>query len=123
MYRRDTPQSGCKFKTLSYNPVMASPYYTELLQQDTQTFCTSLQVLLSVYKSFNRPHLDYASVVWSPNLNGEVESLENVQTFALQVCLKSCSSIALCKVVNVAHVHKWLTSFGSSACTVTSPMQ
>ena len=45
-------------------------------------FYLHINSLLRQYKSF---HL--TSTVW--NLMGEIESLENVQKFALQVCLKS----------------------------------
>ena len=45
--------------------------------------------LLKLYKSFIRPHLEYCSVVWSPYLLGDIESLEKVQRFALRVCLKN----------------------------------
>jgi len=34
------------------------------------------------------PHLDQAFIVWSPYIKGEMESLENVQEFALRVRLK-----------------------------------
>ena len=45
--------------------------------------------LLQLYKSFIRPHLEYCSIVWSPYLLGDIESLEKVQRFALRVCLKN----------------------------------
>ena len=47
--------------------------------------------LLKLYCSFIRPHLEYAAIVWNP-LKGDIESLENVQTFALRVCMKSWNS-------------------------------
>ena len=50
---------------------------------------TSLPCLLRLYKSFIRPHLEYASVVWNPYYRGEIAALESVQKFALRVCLKS----------------------------------
>ena len=55
-----------------------------------------------------RPPLDYASIVWNPHLKGEIESLENVQKFALQVCLKSWDSEynALLRVANLPPLHK-----------------
>ena len=49
---------------------------------DTMLFGTSVVAGLHG-TSFIRPHLDYASIVWNPHLKGEVESLENVQKFAL----------------------------------------
>ena len=48
---------------------------------------TNSRSLLRLYKSFIRPHLDYASIVWNPHFKGEIESLENVQKFALWVYL------------------------------------
>ena len=45
--------------------------------------CTNSPSLLRPYKSFIRPLLDYASIVWNPHLKGEIESFENVQKFAL----------------------------------------
>ena len=58
--------------------------------------------------SFIRPHLDYTSIVWNPHLKGEVESLENVQKFALWVCLKSWDSEynELLRVANLPPLHK-----------------
>jgi len=41
------------------------------------------QSILRLYKIFIRPHLDYAFIVWNPHLKGEIESVENVQKFAL----------------------------------------
>ena len=49
---------------------------------DTMLFGTSVVARLH-RTSFIRPHLDYASIVWNPHLKGEIESLENVQKFAL----------------------------------------
>ena len=48
--------------------------------------------LLTLYKSFLRPHLEYGSIVWDPHLAGDVDALEKVQRFALRVCLKNWSS-------------------------------
>ena len=39
--------------------------------------------LLKLYCSFIRPHLEYAAIVWNPALKEDVESLKNVQKFAL----------------------------------------
>ena len=48
--------------------------------------------MLKLYCSFIRPHLEYAAIVWNPALKGDIESLENVQKFALRVCMKSWNS-------------------------------
>ena len=48
--------------------------------------CSTLQKL---YTSFVRPHLEYASIVWNPYLKSDMYKLEDVQKFALRVCLKS----------------------------------
>ena len=53
---------------------------------------SSSHILLKLYKSFIRPHLEYSSVVWNPHLKGEIEVLEKVQKFALRVCTKSWDS-------------------------------
>jgi len=95
---------------------MVSSYY-KLLQQDTYTYWASLQVLVStynspcllrLYKSFIRPHLDYASIVLNPHLKSEIESLENIQKFALRVCFKSWDSEynELLRVANLPPLHK-----------------
>ena len=52
---------------------------------------TSIQTLLKVYLSFIRPCLEYSSAVWNPHFKKlkDIESIENVQKFALRVYLKS----------------------------------
>ena len=45
--------------------------------------------LLKLYLSFIRPCLEYSSAVWNPHFKKDIESIENVQKFALRVCLKS----------------------------------
>ena len=54
--------------------------------------CTNSPSLLRLYKSFVRPHLEYATIAWNPHLKGEIEAIENVQKFSLRVCLKSWDS-------------------------------
>ncbi len=44
--------------------------------------------MLKLYKSFIRPNLEYASIVWSPHLKCNIEGMEKTQKFALKVCLK-----------------------------------
>ena len=41
--------------------------------------------LLTLYKSFIHPHLEYGSIVWDPYLARDVDALEKVQRFALHV--------------------------------------
>ena len=48
--------------------------------------------LINLYRSFIRPHLEYASIVWNPGLKGETEAIENVQKFALRMCTRSWNS-------------------------------
>ena len=36
-----------------------------------------------------RPHLEYATVVWDPHLQKDINKLEKVQTFALRMCTKN----------------------------------
>ena len=48
--------------------------------------------LINPYRSFNRPHLEYASIVWNPSLKGDIIAIENVQKFALRMCTKSWDS-------------------------------
>ena len=58
-----------------------------LLYRQFQQHASS-PTLLRLYISL-RPHLEYAFIVWSPSLKGEIDKLEEVQKFALRVCLKS----------------------------------
>jgi hypothetical protein len=45
--------------------------------------------LFRLYQSLVRPHLEYASSVWSPYRTGEIKALEEVQKFALRMCRKT----------------------------------
>ena len=53
-------------------------------------FCawSTPEALLQLYTSTVRPHLEYASQVWNPHLTKHVNQLEQVQKFALKMCLK-----------------------------------
>ena len=49
---------------------------------------SSPESLLQMYVALARPHLEYASPVWSTSKVGEINSLEKVQKFALRMCAK-----------------------------------
>ena len=51
--------------------------------------CSNSESLFQMYISLVCPHLEYASQVWNPYRTGEINSLENVQKFALQMCADS----------------------------------
>ena len=51
-----------------------------------------IRTLLKLYVSFIRPHLEYAAASWDPFLKKDIELIEDVQKFALRVCLKSWSA-------------------------------
>ena len=44
--------------------------------------------MCQLYLSLVRPHLDYATQVWDPHLQQDINSLECVQKFALRLCSK-----------------------------------
>ena len=45
--------------------------------------------LFQIYTALVRPHLKYASPVWSLHLSKGINSIEDVQKFALRICAKS----------------------------------
>ena len=65
-------------------------------------FC-STPVLLTLYTSFIRPHLEYASQVWDPYLRKDINMLRSTETFALRVATKnwSCSPANLHSLLNL----------------------
>ena len=56
--------------------------------------CSNSERLFQMYISLVRPHLEYryASQVWNPYKTGEINSLEDVQKFALRMCAKHWDS-------------------------------
>ena len=50
---------------------------------------SSTNTLLKLYTSFIRPHLEYACIAWDPFLKKDITLLEDVQKFALKICMKS----------------------------------
>ena len=53
---------------------------------------SSSNTLLKMYVSFIRPHLKYAAASWDPFMKKDTELIEDVQKFALRVCLESWSA-------------------------------
>lgn len=49
---------------------------------------TDPSILLQMYLTLVRPHLEYASQVWSPHLSKDINMIEDVQKFALRMCGK-----------------------------------
>ena len=53
---------------------------------------SSPETLLKLYVAYIRPNLKYCSPVWNPHSKKFVEELENVQKFALKMCMKCWDS-------------------------------
>ena len=49
---------------------------------------TDSHSLFQLYLALVRPHTEYASQVWNPHLQKDIDQLERVQTFALRMCAK-----------------------------------
>ena len=49
---------------------------------------TSPQSLFQLYIALVRPHTEYASQVWNPHLQKDIDQFERVQKFALRMCAK-----------------------------------
>ena len=49
---------------------------------------SEFNTLCQLYSTLVRPHLEYASTVWSPHLRKDVALLEDIQKFSLRVCSK-----------------------------------
>ena len=49
---------------------------------------TNPQSLFQMYLAFVRPHTEYASQVWDPHLQKDINQLQRVQKFILCICAK-----------------------------------
>ena len=69
--------------------------------------------LLSLYVCLIRPHLEYAIQVWNPHLLKDINKIENVQKFALRLCVKQWSQdyeslLSICDLPTLATRRKYL---------------
>ena len=69
--------------------------------------------LLSLYVCLIRPHMEYASQVWNPHLLKDINKIENVQKFALGLCVKQWSQdyeslLSICDLPTLATRRKYL---------------
>ena len=69
--------------------------------------------LRQLYIACIRPHLEYAVPVWDPHQLGLINTLENVQKFALKVCTKSWntnyeSMLTSCRLTSLASRRRYL---------------
>ena len=77
-------------------------------------FChANTPTLLQLYKACIRMDLDYPAPVWDPHQLGLIKCLENVQKFALKVCMKSwnidCESmLTSCNLISLASRRRFL---------------
>jgi len=54
--------------------------------------CRNKKIMLKLYKSLVRPHLDYCIQVWRPHFKKDIQLLENVQRRVTK-CIKDCDSM------------------------------
>ena len=50
---------------------------------------TDSKSLLELYTMLVRSHLEYAAQVWSPVTNNDIKKIENLQKFALKMCVNN----------------------------------
>ena len=58
-----------------------------MLHRNFSTFASST-VMLRLYKTLIRSHLEYACIVWDPHLQKDILKIEQIQKFAFRVCSK-----------------------------------
>ena len=56
--------------------------------------CSNSESLFQMYISLVCPHLEYANQVWNPYKTGEINSLEDVQKFALR-CVQNTGIVVM----------------------------
>ena len=54
-------------------------------------FSYDSSTLLTLYKAFIRPILEYGAPVWDPHLIKDIQAIESVQRFATKICTKNWS--------------------------------
>ena len=88
-------------------PEEVSKYFRLTEDRDSITMLPVATTLLQLYISLVRPHLDYASAIWSPYLSkGKIE-LENIQKFACHMAtgLWDTSYQDLLELVDLQHLN------------------
>ena len=66
--------------------------------------CLNKDSFLKLYKSFVRPHLEYANVIWAPYLKRQSIYIENVQRRATRL-LKFCAGLSYEERLRSLHLH------------------
>jgi hypothetical protein len=54
-----------------------------------------LQTYILIYKSYIRPHLEYATEVWNPSKKEHIQKIEKVQKFFTRIILKRCGIVSM----------------------------
>ena len=83
----------CNNLKVSKQCVTASKKANQILGMIGRTFsCKNKSIILKLYKSLVRPHLDYCSQVWRPHLVKDKECLEKVQRRATRM-IEECKGL------------------------------
>lgn len=53
----------------------------------------NLNTLVFIYKTYVRPQLEYATEIWNPKTNKQIDKIEKVQKFFTRIALKKCGLI------------------------------